>query len=165
MVGRPVKVRPRAWAYDWRTLLQRDFDEAERLVSDPGREAEVAGSNPAEAALVGEKRKEPEPDADVSAERERPYPTPEKDEGASPAGNGETATTNDDDDDDDDGSGTDTSDDDESGDETEWRAASIVGFNAQTGDHQMLYSDGTREWLPLILHETKAEKSDGKKSL
>ena len=57
--------------------------------------------------------------------------------------------------DNDDGLGTDTSDDD-ADDETEWRAASIVGFNAQTGDHQMLYSDGTREWLPLILHETKA---------
>ena len=41
-------------------------------------------------------------------------------------------------------------------DESEWRFASIVGFNAQTGDHRLLYADGTREWLPLILHETKA---------
>ena len=40
--------------------------------------------------------------------------------------------------------------------ESEWRFASIVGFNAQTGDHRLLYADGTREWLPLILHETKA---------
>ena len=45
---------------------------------------------------------------------------------------------------------------DESDDESEWRFASIVGFNAQTGDHRLLYADGTREWLPLILHETKA---------
>ena len=45
---------------------------------------------------------------------------------------------------------------DDSDDESEWRFASIVGFNAQTGDHRLLYADGTREWLPLILHETKA---------
>ena len=44
----------------------------------------------------------------------------------------------------------------DSDDESEWRFASIVGFNAQTGDHRLLYADGTREWLPLILHETKA---------
>ena len=47
-------------------------------------------------------------------------------------------------------------DKDDSDDESEWRFASIVGFNAQTGDHRLLYADGTREWLPLILHETKA---------
>ena len=46
--------------------------------------------------------------------------------------------------------------DSDSDDESEWRFASIVGFNAQTGDHRLLYADGTREWLPLILHETKA---------
>ena len=45
---------------------------------------------------------------------------------------------------------------DDSDDESEWRFASIVGFNAQTGDHRLLYADGTTEWLPLILHETKA---------
>ena len=62
-MGRPVKVRPSGWAYG-----ERDYAEAER--SDAPRvEAEVAGSNPAEAACVGEKRKEPEPDADESAER------------------------------------------------------------------------------------------------
>ena len=51
-VGRPVKVRPSGWAYG-----ERDYAEAERSDAS-GREAEVAGSNLAEAARVGEKRKE-----------------------------------------------------------------------------------------------------------
>ena len=61
---------------------------------------------------------------------------------------------------DDESMGKDSDSDDESewrfASKSEWRFASIVGFNAQTGDHRLLYADGTREWLPLILHETKA---------
>ena len=178
-----MKVRPSGWSYG-----ERDYAEAERSDA-PTRETEVSGSNPAEAACVGEKRKAPEPgaNADESAKRRTPIlgieggrkkslkdiyeedprssSQPEKDEEAA-AGDGETAAVEPADDD---GLGGDSpggdspggdspggdSPGDETDDETEWRSASIVGFNAQTGDHQMLYSDGTREWLPLILHETK----------
>jgi hypothetical protein len=159
-VGRPVKVRPSGWAYG-----ERDYAEAERSDAS-GREAEVAGSNLAEAARVGEKRKEPEPDEpnepDADESAERPSSHPEKDEKAAAGNGGKTAIEQAHDDglgpdtsDNDDGLGTDTSDDD-ADDQTEWRAASIDGFHAQTGDHQMLYSDGTREWLPLILPDTRA---------
>ena len=178
-VGRPVKVRPSGWAYGERDCTRRRSGRTLR-----GVRTEVAGSNPAEAACVGEKRKEPrtrtrrtsDPPSSVSDEwtkstytrTSRSSSQPEKDEEAA-AGDGETAAVEPADDDGlgpGDSPGGDSpggdSPDDDADDETEWRAASIVGFNAQTGDHQMLYSDGTREWLPLILHETKAA-SDGKK--
>ena len=39
----------------------------------------------------------------------------------------------------------------------EWWTASVVAFNEQTGEHQVLFTDGTREWMSIVAQETKRE--------
>jgi hypothetical protein len=41
----------------------------------------------------------------------------------------------------------------------EWWDASIVKYNATTGDHQVMYEDGVREWLSLVCQESDSLKA------
>ena len=183
VVGRPVFVRPRTWTYSPGDYVNAERLAAERHERDVGgskpvsdnitgekrKEPEPEEAEEAKEEPVDEGKEEPVVEETLKA------PTilgcsPSKKErsvediySAGPAVTGpddgpEQKEEKDEDEDesmgkqlDDESTGKDDSDD-----ESEWRFASIVGFNAQTGDHRLLYADGTREWLPLILHETKA---------
>ena len=49
----------------------------------------------------------------------------------------------------------------------EWWTASVVAFNEQTGEHQVLFTDGTREWMSIVAQETKpgVRRRDRERSL
>ena len=61
--------------------------------------------------------------------------------------------------DDGDGSGSDPAEEDAAGaaeepGRTDWVTVSVLAYSDASGEHQVLYPDGKREWLALVMQET-----------
>ena len=186
VVGRPVFVRPRTWTYSPGDYVNAERLAAERHERDVGgsnpvsdnitgekrKEPEPEDAEEAKEEPVDEGKEEPVVEETLKAPTILGCSPSKKERSVEDIYSAGPAVTGPDDgpeqkdekeekEDEDESMGKQSDDesmgkDSDSDDESEWRFASIVGFNAQTGDHRLLYADGTREWLPLILHETKA---------
>ena len=174
VVGRPIRVRPKGWTYSRRYLEEAAAAAEASLpgssISIKTSESELAAAA-AEGALPGEEDKDPpsgekeareeaEDDEEKKEEKgdERKQPEKGREEAATPRtsdkGGGGTADVDDADDMDADVDA-DVEDDDDAS--LEWWSANVLEYNDQTGEHQLLYADGVREWLPLVMQETHPE--------
>jgi len=147
IVGRPLTLRPEGHAYAESALLsaERAADEAAR------RSVTESATN---GALTGIEPEPSEPTARDTAIAENAVPADatERRDGALDYG---------------DGFGSDTADEDEDSagtraeepvsktqKRTDWVTVSVLAYSDASGEHQVLYPDGKREWLALVMQET-----------
>ena len=182
IVGRPIRLRPWGWTYTEDALVEgeRVADEAYEREK---REREEAAAAAAAAAAATDAAPAEATDAAAAAAAEESAPmaeggggvdedvamtdaarveenenekeeTERKTDADAPATGAEDA----------DEAAADAADDADDDDakesaKEEWWDASIVKYNATTGDHQVMYEDGVREWLSLVCQESDSLKA------
>jgi hypothetical protein len=142
IVGRPLTLRPEGYAYAESTLAsaERTADEAaRRSVTESATEALTREPEPSEPR-----------DAAIATNATSPVPADATEDARDPLGSAPTERR-DGGLDDGDGSGSDPAD--EPG-RTDWVTVSVLAYSDASGEHQVLYPDGKREWLALVMQET-----------
>jgi hypothetical protein len=148
IVGKPVTLRPEGFEYDEETLLS-----AERAADATARNVmtEKAVTTSVPAAALGELAPDaPAASADAVAEgaNRESLTVQEGAERRSPGPGGGSASPS--------AAETDASAEGDSADTTpaEWVTVSVLAYSDASGEHQVLFPDGKREWLALVMQET-----------